>query len=78
MGEAQLDLLDSHHARVTLQEGRYHQVKRMFAACSNRVETLHRERIGNIVLDAGLAPGQWRELTQAEVDGISAGRVSHE
>lgn len=67
---AQLELLGSHQARVTLHEGRYHQVKRMFAACSNRVETLHRERIGAIVLDAALAPGQWRELSADEIAGI--------
>lgn len=67
---AQLEVLDSHNARVTLHEGRYHQVKRMFAACSNRVETLHRERIGSLVLDADLAPGQWRELNADEIAGI--------
>lgn len=64
---ARLTLLDSHTARVSLQEGRYHQVKRMFAACSNRVESLHREAIGAIHLDPLLQPGQWRELTAAEI-----------
>lgn len=72
---AQLEVLDSRLARVTLHEGRYHQVKRMFAACSNRVETLHRERIGGIVLDAALAPGQWRELTP---DEIAAGTAAQD
>jgi 16S rRNA pseudouridine516 synthase len=64
---AQLQVLDPHTARVTLHEGRYHQVKRMFAACSNRVVTLHRERIGTIQLDPALAPGQWRELDHNEI-----------
>lgn len=64
---AQLEQLDPHTARVTLHEGRYHQVKRMFAACSNRVATLHRERIGAIQLDPALAPGQWRELDNDEI-----------
>ena len=67
---AQLELLDTHTARVILHEGRYHQVKRMFAACSNRVEMLHREAIGNIALDAALQPGQWRELSNEEVANV--------
>ena len=64
---ASLEPVSTHQARVILQEGRYHQIKRMFAACSNRVETLHRERIGPLVLDQNLAPGQWRELTDTEI-----------
>jgi len=67
---AQLELLDTHTARVHITEGRYHQVKRMFAACSNRVVTLHREAIGHLVLDAELQAGQWRELTAEEVSGV--------
>jgi 16S rRNA pseudouridine516 synthase len=70
---AELEVLDSHHARVKIQEGRYHQVKRMFAACSNRVESLHREAIGSLPLDDSLAPGQWRELTAAEVAEVLHG-----
>ncbi len=49
--------------RLTLTEGKYHQVKRMLAAVGNRVETLHRSRIGGLALPADLAPGQWRWLT---------------
>lgn len=52
--------------RITLSEGRYHQVRRMFAALGNRVTALHRERIGGLVLDGTLAPGAWRELSSAE------------
>jgi 16S rRNA pseudouridine516 synthase len=63
---AQLELLDSHNARVSIHEGRYHQVKRMFAACGNRVLALHRESIGPLRLDTMLAPGQWRELSPDE------------
>ena len=51
---------------LTITEGKYHQVKRMFAAVGNRVVGLHREQIGNIKL-AGLAPGEWRELTEDEI-----------
>ena len=48
-------------------EGKYHQVKRMFAAVGNRVEALHRERIGGLVLDEELPPGEWRELSVSEL-----------
>ncbi len=51
---------------LTITEGKYHQVKRMFAAVGNRVVGLHRERIGDITLGE-LAPGEWRELTADEV-----------
>jgi 16S rRNA pseudouridine516 synthase len=45
--------------RLTLTEGKYHQVKRMLAAAGNRVEALHRSRFGSLALPADLAPGQW-------------------
>ena len=48
---------------LTLTEGKYHQVKRMLAAVGNRVEGLHRSRIGGLALPADLAPGQWRWLS---------------
>jgi len=51
---------------LTITEGRYHQVKRMFAAVGNRVVGLHREQIGAIKL-VDLAPGEWRYLTEEEV-----------
>ena len=53
--------------RLTLTEGKYHQVKRMVAAVGNRVETLHRSRIGALALPADLAPGQWRWLGAADL-----------
>ena len=49
------------HARLTLTEGRYHQVRRMFAAVGNHVEALHRSRIGGLEL-GDLPPGEWRAL----------------
>ncbi|TRW47969.1 16S rRNA pseudouridine(516) synthase RsuA [Aliidiomarina halalkaliphila] len=64
---AQLDILSENEALVTLTEGRYHQVRRMFAAIGNRVETLHREAIGGVQLDPNLAPGEFRDLTAEEV-----------
>ncbi len=52
--------------RLTLTEGKYHQVKRMLAAVGNRVETLHRSAIGGLCLPPSLAPGQWAWLGDAE------------
>jgi 16S rRNA pseudouridine516 synthase len=57
---------------LTLTEGKYHQVKRMIAAVSNRVEFLHRSRIGGLLLPADLAAGQWRWLTADDLASISA------
>lgn len=56
------------HLRLTLTEGKYHQVKRMLAAVSNRVEGLHRSRIGGLELPADLLPGQWRWLSAADLE----------
>ena len=53
--------------RLTLTEGKYHQVKRMIAAAGNRVETLHRSAFGALALPADLAPGQWRWLAGPQV-----------
>ncbi len=52
---------------LTITEGKYHQVKRMFAAVGNKVVALHREKIGDICLDEQLSPGQWRYLSEQEV-----------
>ncbi|NKQ09966.1 pseudouridine synthase [Pseudomonas sp. SST3] len=67
---AELVLLGSHQARLTLRQGRYHQVKRMFGRFNNKVISLHRERMGPLTLDAGLAPGEYRALTPAEIAQI--------
>lgn len=60
------------HLRLTLTEGKYHQVKRMVAAVSNRVEGLHRSQIGGLRLPTDLAPGQWRWLSAQDLAAISA------
>lgn len=65
---AQLEILGERICRLTLQEGRYHQVKRMFHRVANRVTSLHREQIGGLCLPDNLAPGQWRTLTRDEVE----------
>jgi 16S rRNA pseudouridine516 synthase len=59
-------------ARVTLWEGRYHQIKRMFHRIGNRVVSLHREAIGPLHLPADLTSGQWRPLTAEEVEQVQA------
>lgn len=64
---ARLDVLESNLARLTIEEGRYHQVKRMFAAVGNKVVELHREQVGPLQLDPDLQPGQWRFLTTEEI-----------
>ena len=64
--------VDSHHLRLTLTEGKYHQVKRMLAAVGNRVEALHRSRIGGLALPEDLLPGQWRWLGRDDLAAISA------
>jgi len=56
---------------LTILEGKYHQVKRMFAATGNLVLGLHRESIGGITLDPNLGPGEYRHLTAAEVQSIA-------
>ncbi|WP_336244819.1 16S rRNA pseudouridine(516) synthase RsuA [Shewanella sp. SG41-4] len=67
---ALLDIIDSTHVRLTISEGKYHQVKRMFAAVGNRVVNLHREAVGTIELNTDLAAGEWRYLTDAEVKSV--------
>lgn len=64
---ATLELLGSRTARLSIVEGRYHQVKRMFGHFDNKVIGLHRERMGALVLDALLAPGEFRALTDDEI-----------
>jgi 16S rRNA pseudouridine516 synthase len=71
---AVLEQLEECVVRLTISEGRYHQVKRMFAAVGNRVVALHRERIGGIVMDDDLAPGEYRRLTEEEIASVEVHR----
>ena len=57
--------------RVLLKQGVYHQIKRMFGVYGAGVNALHRDAIGGLALDSALAPGQWRELSDAEVAEIT-------
>ena len=69
---AQLEIVSPQECLLTIHEGRYHQVKRMFAALGNKVEKLHREQIGSFKLGADLAEGEYRELTLAEAATFAA------
>ncbi|MEE9310558.1 MAG: 16S rRNA pseudouridine(516) synthase RsuA [Cocleimonas sp.] len=63
---ADIEIIEDKIIKMTISEGKYHQVKRMMAAVGNHVVKLHRESIAHIVLDESLEEGQWRELTEAE------------
>lgn len=69
---AVLDVVDARTARVTLSEGRYHQVRRMFAAVGNHVEALHRVSIGGLVLPEDWEEGALTVLSQTQVDSVFA------
>ena len=69
LAPAGMEVVTPRHARLTLIEGRYHQVRRMFAAVGNHVEALHRSRVGGLSLGE-LAPGQWRVLDAADVERL--------
>lgn len=65
---AVLEILSEKQVLLTITEGKYHQVKRMFAAVGNKVVGLHRQQIGDINLDVGL--GEWRYLSDGEVSSF--------
>lgn len=67
---AACEAVSEFHLRLTLTEGKYHQVKRMVAAVSNRVEALHRSQIGSLRLPDDLAAGQWRWLNASDLASI--------
>ncbi|MRI33142.1 16S rRNA pseudouridine(516) synthase [Endozoicomonas sp. OPT23] len=66
---AELEQLNSHLVRLTIYEGRYHQIKRMFGRFRNPVVGLHRESMGGIRLDDRLVEGGYRELSEIEIRG---------
>ena len=70
LAPATLEPLTQTQALLTITEGRYHQVRRMFAAVGNHVTALHRERLGGLTLPEDLAPGQWRLLDAEAVARI--------
>lgn len=73
---ARLEILETSPGRsvalVTVHEGKFHQVRRMFAAVGREVLALHRERFGPLTLDPALEPGRWRDLTDGELAALRA------
>jgi 16S rRNA pseudouridine516 synthase len=69
LAPAMLEVVDPRHVRLVLTEGRYHQVRRMFAAVGNHVEALHRSRVGGLAL-GDLAPGQWLALDEDDLQRL--------
>lgn len=63
---AQLELINTHQCYLTLHEGKYHQVKKMFLSCQNEVVDLKRIAFAGLVLDASLGYGEYRQLNQDE------------
>lgn len=67
---AKVELLSAKHIHLTITEGKFHQVKRMLQAVENEVLYLKRVAMGNLVLDEALAKGQYRKLTEEEIEGL--------
>ena len=67
---AKLEIVAPNVGRVTVHEGKFHQIKRMFSAVGREVTKLHRETFGSLVLDPNLPEGEWRELTEAELASL--------
>ena len=67
---ALLEIVSSQTGRVTVHEGKFHQIKRMFSAVGREVTRLHRETFGSLTLDPQLPQGQWRELTREEIAAL--------
>ena len=66
---AHLEVLSDYSARITLVEGKYHQIKRMFGFFDNKVLALHRDSVGSLRLDS-LSSGNWRSLSPAEAASV--------
>ena len=65
-----MEVVSPTRAYVTLTEGRYHQVRRMFAAVGNHVSALHRDRVGNLTLPDDLPAGKYRILNEADLSHV--------
>ncbi len=75
--EAKVEIIedgDKPFAKIMICEGKYHQVKRMFAAAGNKVVSLHRSKMGDLELDSSLKPGECREITGKELELIQKKR----
>lgn len=75
--EAKVEIIqtgDTPFVKIMICEGKYHQVKRMFAAAGNKVVSLHRSKMGNLELDSTLKPGECREITPEELVLVQSGK----
>ena len=72
LAPAEFEPISANEAYLVLHEGRYHQVRRMFAAIGNHVDALHRDKVGGLILPDDLPAGQWRILDEAAVAAIFA------
>lgn len=70
---AELEVHSPTSAHLTIHEGRYHQVRRMFAAVGNHVEALHRDQVGGLALPVDLEPGRWRLMGDEDIAAVFAG-----
>ncbi len=70
---AELEVHSPTRAHLTIHEGRYHQVRRMFAAVGNHVEALHRDQVGGLSLPDDLEPGRWRLMSDEDIAKVFAG-----
>lgn len=68
--KAKVVMLEAAHCLITIQEGRYHQIKRMFLAAGNEVVSLKRIQMGPLKLDESLQPGEWRRLKEEELASL--------
>lgn len=73
LAPAKLDIVSDTEVLLCVTEGRYHQVRRMFAATGNHVQALHRESMGGLTLPDTLAPGQWRLMSGDDINLIFKG-----
>ena len=69
---AEMEILSEHSCFLTISEGKYHQIKRMFHAVGSEITFLKRESFGPLVLDPQLEQGKWRFLTDAEITALTA------
>ena len=67
---AELEILESRRARITICEGKYHQVRRMLAAAGHQTAALERKRFGPVILDPDLPAGRFRELREEELAAL--------
>lgn len=67
---AKVEVIDDYHCYLTIEEGRYHQVKRMMSAVGNEVLYLKRISMGSLRLDENLQTGEWRWLSEEEVQAL--------